>query len=391
MDGEFVYGLDYIDEHVAEYNSAGQLRFVIQDANYNVVATTDENNVLHQQYSYEPYGILFAAEEGWQATPIDFASDPDRIESHFGFQGLWRDAETGLYNFRGRDYAPPIGRFLQGDPNGLGLVLVGSLAMHGQPMSPSVSIAGDEQYSDGLSPFEHLRSNPVTNHDPTGMFSYPELLTTVATRAYLEASLFAAAHPIAMQVAGGLLAAANLYGFIQFQEVQAVIVVQPDPLGFLAAEATILRLSTRELLKAGTSAAALFRVSATARQAAATARANVEAAYASEGQAMVARVSRARYPAEAEHIQEAQAAGYPQILTFEPTGATARRAAATRGHSRVAGMDLDEYPPAMFSEGGAGASVRPVPLGQNRGVGASIRNQIGAAPAGTKVKIEVVP
>jgi len=185
LDGEFVYGLDYIDEHVAEFTSAGQRRFVIQDANYNVVATTDENNVLHQQYSYEPYGSLFAAEEGWQADPIDFASDPELIESHFGYQGLWRDAETGLYNFRGRDYAPPIGRFLQGDPNGLGLVLVGPLATHGQPRYVSSYMSPSMQYLNGLGLYEFVGSNPNGGLDPSGLETYGGQMVKVSIQAGL--------------------------------------------------------------------------------------------------------------------------------------------------------------------------------------------------------------
>jgi len=172
LEREFIYGLDYIDEHVAEYAEDGVVRWVIQDANYNVVGTAyGSGGVAHQQYSYEPYGILFAAEETHAATPIDFASDPELIESHFGYQGLWCDLELGLCNNRGRILNLDLGRPNQRDPNGLGLVLVGSLAMHGEPMSPSASIAGNDQYSDGLSPFEHLRSNPVTGHDPTGMYA----------------------------------------------------------------------------------------------------------------------------------------------------------------------------------------------------------------------------
>jgi hypothetical protein len=52
-------------------------------------------------------------------------------------------------------------------------------------------------------------------------------------------------------------------------------------------------------------------------------------------------------------------------------------------------MDLDEYPPAMFSEGGAGASVRPMTRAQNRGMGACIGNQCRGLPDGTQVDIVV--
>ena len=53
-------------------------------------------------------------------------------------------------------------------------------------------------------------------------------------------------------------------------------------------------------------------------------------------------------------------------------------------------MDLDEYPPAMFREGGSGASVRPMTPSQNRGMGACIGNQCRGLPDGTQVDIIVV-
>jgi hypothetical protein len=59
-----------------------------------------------------------------------------------------------------------------------------------------------------------------------------------------------------------------------------------------------------------------------------------------------------------------------------------------RGREKVAGKDLDEYPLAMFKEGGAGASVRAINLSDNRGAGSYIRWQTEGMPDGTKVLIE---
>lgn len=55
----------------------------------------------------------------------------------------------------------------------------------------------------------------------------------------------------------------------------------------------------------------------------------------------------------------------------------------------MAGKDLDEYPPAMFQEGGAGSSVRPVSPGDKRGAGACIGNQCRGLFDGDQVKIVV--
>ena len=57
---------------------------------------------------------------------------------------------------------------------------------------------------------------------------------------------------------------------------------------------------------------------------------------------------------------------------------------------RVPGLDRDEYPPAMFAEGGKGASVRAIPPSDNRGSGAFIGHKLDGVPDGAKVKLEVV-
>jgi len=53
----------------------------------------------------------------------------------------------------------------------------------------------------------------------------------------------------------------------------------------------------------------------------------------------------------------------------------------------VPNMQLDEYPPAMFSEGGAGASVRPMTPSQNMGAGSYVGNAVRSLPNGTQVVI----
>jgi hypothetical protein len=53
------------------------------------------------------------------------------------------------------------------------------------------------------------------------------------------------------------------------------------------------------------------------------------------------------------------------------------------------GYDIDEYPPAMFAEGGKGASTKPIPSSDNRGSGASMGNQLRPYSDGTKVIIDI--
>ena len=108
---------------------------------------------------------------------------------------------------------------------------------------------------------------------------------------------------------------------------------------------------------------------------------------AAEGSITEISVSSSRFGEAAAHIEEAQAAGQPSILTIDRAGASARRADAMRGVARVSGLDRDEYPPAMFKEGGEGASVRTINPSDNRACGAFIGNQCSGLSNGETVRI----
>ena len=76
----------------------------------------------------------------------------------------------------------------------------------------------------------------------------------------------------------------------------------------------------------------------------------------------------------------------------DATRAEARSREARSGHAPAPpGMDLDEYPPKMFKEGGRGASIRVVPLSQNRGAGASMGNQCRPYRDGARIELVTEP
>ncbi|PMY44391.1 hypothetical protein C1X69_30095 [Pseudomonas sp. FW305-67] len=60
------------------------------------------------------------------------------------------------------------------------------------------------------------------------------------------------------------------------------------------------------------------------------------------------------------------------------------------GLPKIPGKQLDEYPPAMFKEGGEGASVRAITPKNNMGAGACIGNACRGLEDGEKVRIKVV-
>lgn len=102
-------------------------------------------------------------------------------------------------------------------------------------------------------------------------------------------------------------------------------------------------------------------------------------------------ISRAASPLTAQHIADAQASGHPSILTYDPPGRSARRRAALSGIPTRPGMDRDEYPPAVFAEGGAGASVRHIPLADNRSAGGQMSAQLAGATQGCTITMTVGP
>ena len=102
-------------------------------------------------------------------------------------------------------------------------------------------------------------------------------------------------------------------------------------------------------------------------------------------------ISRSASPQAAQHIVDAQAMGHPSVLTLDRPGADTRRAASLRGIPTVPLMDRDEYPPATFAEGGAGASVRSIPRSDNRSAGGQLGAQIAGAKDGCKITMIAGP
>ena len=82
--------------------------------------------------------------------------------------------------------------------------------------------------------------------------------------------------------------------------------------------------------------------------------------------------------------------GKPDTLTKDRVNAALRRRDSLRGIDTKSGLDRDEYPPAMFQEGGQGSSVRHINPSDKRGAGACIGAQCRELPNGTKVRIDVV-
>lgn len=94
-----------------------------------------------------------------------------------------------------------------------------------------------------------------------------------------------------------------------------------------------------------------------------------------------------KYPESAKHLEDSGNVGKP--LTVDREGKRKRRREALKGVEPVPGKHRDECPPAVFKEGGKGASVRPIDPGDNSGSGASIGNQLKGVKDGEKVVIRI--
>jgi hypothetical protein len=89
------------------------------------------------------------------------------------------------------------------------------------------------------------------------------------------------------------------------------------------------------------------------------------------------------YPKSAEHIKDAQALGFARIVTPDRLNATKRRTENLAYYKSnnppiPTGYDVDEYPQALFLEnqapspGNGRPHMRPIPLSDNRGSGATV-------------------
>jgi RHS repeat-associated protein len=108
-----------------------------QNNNYNVVALTDSTGAVVERVSYTAYG---------QPTCTRVSDGHTQTASHFDnpwlFQGQRYCPESGLYNFKYRDYSAPLGRLVQWD-------LIG--------------------YTDAFNLYEAFLSSPLRESDPLGL------------------------------------------------------------------------------------------------------------------------------------------------------------------------------------------------------------------------------
>ena len=97
-----------------------------------------------------------------------------------------------------------------------------------------------------------------------------------------------------------------------------------------------------------------------------------------------------KYPQTAEHIRMAQTMGFPEFVTLGRTDAAERRKASLTDVKASPIYDRDEWPMAVFEEGGQRANVVYIEGRDNRGAGSSIGWQMRGFPDGSRVRVRVI-
>jgi len=123
--------------------------YYCQQANYNVVALTEDDGDIVEKVLYDPYGeatVWLAGNDGNWGTGDDVFQSTSSLDNSYLFQGRRWDSEADLYYFRNRSYSPRLGRFLQRDPTG---------------------------YADGMNLYEMVKGSPIALSDPLGLLLPP--------------------------------------------------------------------------------------------------------------------------------------------------------------------------------------------------------------------------
>jgi len=173
---EYVYGPGYVDEFVLESQKSGGAQqdfYVLQDANFNVMALTDASGGVVEQYQWEPYGLLAAKDTNTGGTIPN---------SHIGHQGLffYRFDDTagaplalnaeGLYFNINRWYDPTLARFTSRDPVETSQLVMDSLATRGQILEAEArAFEPAEYYGDGFNLFSRVGNRPTDRVDALGL------------------------------------------------------------------------------------------------------------------------------------------------------------------------------------------------------------------------------
>ncbi|MDB5335766.1 MAG: hypothetical protein JWN70_1385 [Planctomycetaceae bacterium] len=290
--------------------------------------------------------------------------------SAMAYTGNLTDSDTGLVYLRARDYGPASAQFITVDP-----------AVDSTPQ-----------------PYTYVANNPLQLTDPTGLEFWGDFGNNAL--AFGAGLLDGATGGLSSMVLGALVPGYNCLikdngWFVAGAVVGTIASIALS--GGAGAVVAVGRVAAGPAIKLAVSGARRLVTAGiersvgavVQRNAARLARRGIEDA--SKSSPVRVGISQSKYPAPAGHIADAQRAGQPNVVTIDRAGAATRRAEAMRGNPRQTGFDRDEYPPAMMSEGGNGASVKYIGPGDNRGAGSTLSRTLRRYPDGTQLELGIDP
>ncbi len=347
---EYVYGAKGL---IATIEPANGTQYTTADHLGSPRVITNASAAIVSRHDYMPFGEEIGAGIGSRTTGMGF-SVAEGLRQKFTLKE--RDNETGLDYFLARYYSSAQGRFTSPDESKGGPEeLFGEVDPH-DPLFYS-----DLAEPQSLNKYQYCLNNPLRYIDPDGH------QTATADALKIGATLtIAGPTPLAKAAGVVILVGVGVEVTIGWNNVAA------------GAKGALDWASSGNT--AGDASCAGCESSRRMGQVL------MENRSKAGGNEVV--VDANKNPESARHINDAQGAGKPSEVTIDRKGAANRRKEALKGSQRTPGQDRDEYPPAVFKEGGRGASVRPINPRDNRSSGASIGRQIRNLPDGTKVKIK---
>jgi len=325
---------------LGEYDATGQpvAEYVYLEGLPALVLKPTGTYFVQADHLGTPRGIKNGAGElvwRWDAdafgngVPNDDLAGAGAFESNLRFPGQLFDRETGLHYNNARYYDPAVGRYISSDPIGL---------------------------EGGLNTYSYVNGQPTRLVDISGK------------------SPLALGAGVAL-IAGGLAVQGIIYWHTTAQPGAYGNPPNSPGAGWLGSATLAIHNATQAVIAHVSGTATATGTQSTCQ--------GIKDVY----------LNSAQYPETASHITDAIKAGQPAIVTLDKDiGRTkARRQAALRASGLPSHpvMDRDEWPMAMFMEGGATASVRYVHHSDNRGAGSIIGQQCRPVPNGCKIRLIV--
>ena len=350
----YFYGTG-VDQILADENGQGQVLWTLTDNQGTVRDLVDGTGTVQNHITYDSFGKITS-----QTNPV--------FTTIFSYTGREFDGETGQYYYRARYYDQNVGRFIGEDPIGFS--------------------AGDANL------YRYVGNSPTNANDPSGL-----IIDTLLDIGFIGYDIYKIAKDnifgncdnlgenllaLGADVAGAVIPFATGLGAGVRAAKAADHALEAARATERAAEAAKVADHIGDAAKAVDHGADTVKATKNADDVARS------ATHSDDGVREIV-IDSNKYPESAQHIRDAQASGHPQELTIDRSGSSQNRRDALRDHDTVPGRDRDEYPPAVFKEGGSGSSVRPINPSDNRGSGSTLGHQIKDLPDGTRVRIVVKP